>query len=110
MYYPIIDKLKEIMADLTSVKNKEPLIIEGTLTSQTGGTWQGTYSDILNALSNKRPVYFYVSVPGANVLTPIIIGTQEYATSGNFPFNVAGTIHTTYGILTAGNIFTLSLE
>ena len=80
MYYPIIDKLKEIMTDITSVKDKEPLVIEGTMTSTTGGTWSGEWTDIDSAFSNDRPIYF--KVPGAFV--PIVVISNAAALSGPF--------------------------
>lgn len=81
MYYPIIDKLKELMADITSVKDKEPLIIEGTLTTQTGGTWSGSYSDILSASGNK-PIYFKIIMPtGDEFFIPIVLINDSNAVS-----------------------------
>ena len=60
MYYPIIDKLKE------------PLVIEGTLTTQNKGIWDGNYSDILSAFGN-RPVYFKLIMPtGDKIFIPLV--------------------------------------
>lgn len=81
MYYPIIDKLKEVMADITSVKEKEPLVIEGTLTTQTAGIWDGNYSDILSAFGN-RPIYFKLITPtGDKFFIPLVQINNTFAYS-----------------------------
>ena len=72
MYYPIIDKLKEIMTDITSVKEKEPLIIVGTMESPTGGSWAGNWIDIVNAFSNNKPVYFKIQTGTNTGFIPVI--------------------------------------
>ena len=107
MYYPIIDKLKEVMAELTSVKEKEPLIIEGTLTSATGGTWTGNYSDISSAFSNNKQVLFKIVVQGETALVPIIDYNTGFSTSVCFPFKVGGSVVITYGAIIADNTFAL---
>ena len=67
MYYPIIDKLKEIMTDITSVKEKEPLIINATINNDaSGGTWQGDYDDIINSLINGRQVILKGAIPSSS--------------------------------------------
>ena len=82
MYYPIIVKLKEIMADLTSVKDKEPLIIEGTATSQGGGTWTGNWSDIVSASNANKPVYFSITLVNNKFLIPVVVVGSDRAESG----------------------------
>ena len=87
MYYPIIDKLKEIMADITSVKEKEPLTIIGTMTSINGGTWLGDWNNIVNAFVDNKPVYFKLQVADTTVFTPIISLSNTYASSCNMYIN-----------------------
>lgn len=60
------------MSDISSVKDKEPLIIEGTLTGQTDGTWTGNYLDVFSAFGNK-PVYFKIIAPSGDMFSiPIV--------------------------------------
>ena len=103
MYYPIIDKLKEVMADIISVKEKEPLVIEGTLTTQTNGIWEGNYSDILSAFGN-RPVYFKMIMPtGDTFFIPLVqINNTSVYSCLLVAFNVSS-----FGVLYSDNTFEL---
>lgn len=87
MYYPIIDKLKEVMTDITSVKDKEPLVIEGTITSQTGGTWSGDWNNIARAFLDNKPVYFKVQVGTNTYFLPVISIANTSASSSILYFN-----------------------
>lgn len=87
MYYPIIDKLKEVMADITSVKEKEPLVIVGTITSLTGGTWAGEWNDIVSAFSDNKPIYFKVQAGTSTLYVPVISLSNTSASSSILYFN-----------------------
>lgn len=87
MYYPIIDTLKKVMSDISSVKNKEPLIIEGTITSQTGGTWSGEWNKIAKAFSNNKPIYFKVQAGTLTLFIPVISLSNTSASSCILYFN-----------------------
>ena len=87
MYYPIIDKLKEIMSDITSVKEKEPLIIVGTATSDAGGTWVGNWNDIVSAFNANKPVYFTITDSNSKFLIPVVGIHSDNAESGIIYFN-----------------------
>lgn len=103
MYYPIIDKLKEVMTDLTSVKDKEPLIIIGTVTSQGGGTWAGNWNDIVSAFNTNKPVYFSITVSDNKFLIPVVVIHSASAESGIIYFNSM----TVYGQIQSDNDFYL---
>ena len=87
MYYPIIDKLKEVMTDITSVKDKEPLIIEGTITNQTSGTWSGEWNDIVTAFSDNKPIYFKIQAGTITLFVPVISSSNTSASSSILYFN-----------------------
>ena len=87
MYYPIIDKLKEVMADITSVKEKEPLTIIGTLTDINRGIWTGDWNDISNAFSTNKPVYFKILENNTTLFVPVIVLTNTSASSGLLYFH-----------------------
>ena len=107
MYYPIIDKLKTLMTDIASVKEKEPLVIVGTMTSTTGGTYTGNYSDIAEAFSINRQVLFKVAVQGDTLLIPIFDYNSGFSVSVCFPFNADGGVVFAYSTIEANNSFTL---
>lgn len=104
MYYPIIDKLKTLMTDIASVKSKEPLIIEGTITSQTGGIWVGEWNDIVNAFSDNKPVYFKIQVRAATFFIPVIEVNDQAAFSDILYF----TNMMVYGSLSKSGTFVLN--
>ena len=86
--YPIIDKLKEIMTDITSVKEKEPLVIVGTIASPTGGTWAGEWNDIITAFSDNKPIYFKVQSGTTTLFVPVIsLISNTLAFSGILYYN-----------------------
>ena len=87
MYYPIIDKLREIMTDITSVKEKEPLVIVGTITSLNGGTWEGEWNDIVSAFSDNKPIYFKVQTNTSTLYVPVIELSNTFASSSILYFN-----------------------
>ena len=87
MYYPIIDKLKTLMTDIASVKEKEPLTIMGTITSVSGGTWTGDWNDIVTAFSINKPVYFKVQALDETLFVPVISLTNITASSSILHFN-----------------------
>ena len=87
MYYPIIDKLKEIMTDITSVKDKEPLVIIGTITSPSGGTWSGEWNDIVSAFSDNKPIYFKLQAGTITLFVPVISLSNNSASSSILYFN-----------------------
>ena len=103
MYYPIIDKLKEVMTDIKSVKEKEPLVIEGTITSQSGGTWVGNWSDVVSAFNTNKPVYFSVTIGSNKYLIPVISVGSRSADSGIIYFNQM----LAYGQIASNNVFYL---
>lgn len=109
MYYPIIDKLKEIMTDITSVKEKEPLVIVGTATSATGGTWTGNYSDINEAFSMNRMVLFKSGVASDVVLVPVVQYSPTVSASSLFSFRVSGKVLTAFGTIFPDNTFNISV-
>lgn len=82
MYYPIIDKLKTLMTDIASVKEKEPLTIMGTITSVSGGTWTGDWNDIVTAFSDNKPIYFKVPTGTVTLFVPVISLSNTSASSG----------------------------
>lgn len=100
MYYPIIDKLKAVMMDLTSVKEKEPLVIEGTVTSETGGIWVGNWSDITHAFEINKPVYFTITFDDNKYLTPVVSIGSVSAGSCVFYLN-----QMVYGNMLKNNVF-----
>ena len=67
MYYPIIDKLKDVMAEIGQGGGGGQLVIQGTLTSSTEGTWIGTFSDIQTSIDNNIPVYVKMPDSGTTV-------------------------------------------
>ena len=75
------------MADITSVKNKEPLIIEGTITSPAGGTWSGEWNDIVTSFSDNKPIYFKVQAGTITLFVPVISLSNTSASSSILYFN-----------------------
>ena len=73
MYYPIIDKLKDVMAEI-SQGGGGSLVIDGTPGS--GSPLNGTYnSDLLtinNSMVNGTPVFFRYTLGHALFMIPII--------------------------------------
>ena len=61
MYYPIIDKLKDVMEEIgQSGGGTSAFIIDGTFDYSTRhGTYTADILDIMNAIENKQPVYLY---------------------------------------------------
>ena len=86
MYYPIIDKLKEVMSNLTEqqddivgLKATKPFFIDGTITNMSSydGTWQGQWMDVLTAIRDGNPVYFRIrqTIPNTfefNINVPVV--------------------------------------
>ena len=91
MYYPIIDKLKEIMSNLTEqqddivgLKATKPFFIDGTITDMTSysGTWQGQWMDVLTAIRDGHPVYFRIrqTIPNTaefNINVPVVVSVKQ---------------------------------
>ena len=103
MYYPIIDKLKEIMTDITSVKDKEPLVIDGTVTDQSSGTWAGNWNDIVSAFNINKPVYFSITDINNKYLIPVVAIRSNLAVSGILYSNSM----MVYGVMQSNNNFYL---
>lgn len=83
------------MADITSIKNKEPLVIVGTVTSVSGGTWAGDWNDIITAFLQNKPVYFKLQANDTTLFIPVISLSNTSASSSILYFNnmmVIGTI------------------
>lgn len=69
------------MADITSVKEKEPLVIVGTITQLNGGTWAGEWNDIVSAFSDNKPIYFKVQAGTTTLYVPVIELSNTFASS-----------------------------
>lgn len=100
MYYPIIDKLKEVMSDVTRLVSKEDYIFDAHLTGATTGVIDADFADVAQSiidgntsimriiipLSTIHTYYLYIPMIGAEVDNN---NTPTAVFSGVFNFNNA---------------------